>query len=102
MSHGFQRALRKSVLFLASVTLSAVALAAQDVKPAPNTGNAPIPTTAPDPRTKPANLTPPPGKMRGLTNPMRWEAAKKTADRKNHSHGKGQAPLTSTHSEVKP
>jgi hypothetical protein len=27
-------------------------------------------------------LTPPPGKLRGVTNAMRWEAAKRTADRK--------------------
>jgi hypothetical protein len=99
MNGAFRRALHRLVLFLAAATLSAVGLAAQDARPAANSANASIPTTAPNPKTKPTNLTPPPGKLRGLTNTMRWEAAKRNADRKAHVRSKGH--VASPQSEVK-
>ena len=66
----------------------AISVCAQDGKPAPGTANATASTSAAA-RAKDKNLTPPPGKMRGLTNEMRWAAATRTADRKAKNHGKG-------------
>jgi hypothetical protein len=43
--------------------------------------------------------TPPPGKMRGLTNEMRWSAAIRSSNRKAHS--KGNANRIASQSEVK-
>jgi hypothetical protein len=91
MTHGFRRSLHRFVLFLAAATLGAVGLTAYDAKPIPSSANASIPTTVPNPKTpKPASLTPPPGKLRGVTNAMRWEAARRTSSRKSHARGKGQ------------
>lgn len=104
MNGGIYKALRRLVLFFVAAALCSVAAAAQDTKPAPNASNAAsgasIPSTTPllKPSTK-APQTPPPGRLRGVTNNMRWAAAIRTQDRKAHVRGKAAKPAAQ--SEVK-
>jgi hypothetical protein len=65
-----------------------ITVCAQDSKRMPATANATA-STAPAAQAKGKNQTPPPGKMRGTTNEMRWAAATRTADRKAKAHAKG-------------
>lgn len=79
-------------LALLAIAWSAIFGIAQAPKPLPETANAtskPIPST----QTKDAKLTPPLGKMRGLTNEMRWAAAIRTADRRAKAHRKGNKSI---------
>lgn len=86
MTDGSKKVLRRFALSIAAVALAVIALAAQAPTTVSSSANAPatssIPTTTPNLKTQKTPLTPPPGKMRGVTNAMRWEAAKRTADRK--------------------
>jgi hypothetical protein len=84
--------MRKTPLRLAlpvsAVIWSAIFGVAQAPKPGPDTANATIKTTTPT-ITRDTRLTPPPGKMRGFTNEMRWAAATRANDRKAHAQVKG-------------
>lgn len=91
MSQVLHKFLHWFVLFAIAATMSATTLTAQEAKPSQNAAKAPaiasVPSTAPDAKNDGKTpLTPPPGKLRGLTNPMRWEAAKRTAARRAHAH----------------
>lgn len=103
MSDGTHNAFRRLVLPLVAAVLSVLAAAAQDSKPAVNSVNAPagasIPSTTPALKTTGKPLTPPKGKMRGLTNQMRWEAARRAATRK--ARGQRQANPQAYQGEVK-
>ena len=72
---------------LVAVSLSVVAGGAQAPKPAPEIPSATAKATA-SLQSKNTKLTPPPGKMRGLTNEMRWAAAIRTSDRKVQAQAK--------------
>ena len=104
MRNGLYRALQRLSLFVVVTAMCVISAASQDAKPAPNAANTPagasIPSTTSDLNiaTK-APLTPPPGRMRGLTNRMRWQAAKRTADRK--SHARTRATSQANHGGVK-
>jgi len=68
----------------------------------PQTANSPAtpPNTTDVNKPKPNHKqTPPPGKMRGLTNEMRWSAAIRSSNRKAHS--KAKANRIASQSEVK-
>lgn len=65
-----------------------ITVCAQDSKRTPETANTTA-STADAAKANGKNQTPPPGKMRGLTNEMRWAAATRTADRKAKNHHKG-------------
>ena len=77
------------VLSLIAVSCSAAAGGGtQAPKPSPEIPNA-TDKAAASIQSKNAKLTPPPGKMRGVTNDMRWAAAIRTSDRKSKTQGKG-------------
>jgi hypothetical protein len=79
-----------------------VANVGQAPQPASQTANTPAtpPSTADVNKPKPNHkLTPPPGKMRGLTNEMRWAAAIRSSDRK--ARAKGKINSVANQSEVK-
>jgi hypothetical protein len=75
-------------LSLMAIGWSAVAGGTQPPKPSPEIPNA-TDKAAASIQSKNAKLTPPPGKMRGLTNDMRWAAAIRTSDRQTKAHVKG-------------
>lgn len=87
--HTFKFPLRLA-LFLLAVSWSINLCGAQSTKPAPEPANSPTAQSAAD-KAKNANLTPPPGKMRGLTNEMRKAAAIRNADRKARARVRGNS-----------
>lgn len=68
-----------------------ITVCAQDSRRTPDTANTTA-STAAAAKANGKNQTPPPGKMRGLTNGMRWAAAARAADRKTKNHPKGNNP----------
>jgi len=83
--------LRLALMFVV-VIWSVFTCGAQAPTAAPQAANATA-KTIPSTQTKDAKLTPPPGKMRGLTNEMRWAAAIRTADRRAKAHQKGKKSI---------
>lgn len=75
-------------LFLLAVSWTINLCGAQSTKPAPQPANTPAAQSA---ASKAKNLTPPPGKMRGLTNEMRKAAAVRNADRKARARVNGNS-----------
>jgi hypothetical protein len=75
-------------LSLMAIGWSVVAGGTQAPKPSPEIPNA-TDKAAASLQSKNAKLVPPPGKMRGVTNDMRWAAAIRTSDRQSKTQGKG-------------
>ena len=73
-------------LFLLVVP-SAMFTLAQAPKPLADIANS-TSQAAPAPQASNSKQSPPPGKMRGLTNQMRWAAATRAGDRRAKAHGK--------------
>ena len=83
-------------LSLIAVSCSAAASGGtQAPKPSPEIPNA-TDKVAASIQSKSPKITPPPGKMRGLTNEMRWAAAIRTNDRQSKAQVKGHKSPSQT------
>jgi hypothetical protein len=88
-NYTFKAPLRLTLLLLA-VSLAISVCGAQSTKTAPEPANAPAAQSAAA-QANNAQLTPPRGKRRGLTNEMRKAAAIRNADRKAHARASGNS-----------
>ena len=89
-------ALGTMLLIASGQTIAAQAAAAPSGANAPAASSKPLApgsTQADKPGSPKKTLTPPPGKLRGLTNEMRWAAAARNTDRKMHARATVHAPI---------
>ena len=83
-----------TILSVAVLCLGGISSSAQTTKPSQSTAP---PTSQSTAQKDTKKLTPPPGKLRGVTNEMRMAAAIRTADRKSQAKVKA----STTPAEVK-